>query len=263
MIEISKELREVLNLIQKAGKKVMEIYNTDYNIYEKKDKSPVTEADIIADKIILDGLAQFGLPILSEESKDDLSRLNAKKVWIVDSLDGTMDFLQKTGEFSIMIGLVENGRPIFGAVYLPAFDKLYYAQKGEGAYVKIAGQKEKRISVSKVADLAKAKMIVSRNHLSEYVVDFSKKTGVKFKKCGSNGIKIGLIAEGKADMFINNTDKMGQWDACASDIILSEAGGKLTGMNNEAIIYNKEEIKIKHGLVASNGILHSNIISKL
>ena len=121
---MSSELKEVINLVKKAGEKVLEIYQRKFKVYEKEDTSPVTEADMASEGIILSGLRKYGYGILSEESKDGSSRLRKEKIWIIDPLDGTQDFLQKTGEFSIMVGLVYKREPFLGVVYKPVGDKI-------------------------------------------------------------------------------------------------------------------------------------------
>jgi len=255
------ESEQVIQVIKKAGKAILDLYHSDYAVYKKDDKSPVTEADILADKIIADGLASYGYPILSEESADDLTRLTAERVWIVDSLDGTQDFLDKTDEFCVMIGLSEKGKAIAGWVYMPATDKLYYAKKGEGAYLQMGSSAPVQIHVSRQSDIHRAKLVVSRNHLSRPIEEAAKKLGVgEMVLCGSNGVKMGLVAEGKADLFFNPTDKFGQWDCCAPQIIVEEAGGRVSGIHGEALVYNGKEQKNPFGVIASNAILHGQVI---
>lgn len=258
-----KLLEIVSKVIKQAGNEVLNFYHQDYKITKKKDKSPVTQADLISDQIIFDGLKQFNWPVLSEESKDDLSRLNSEKLWIVDSLDGTMDFIQKTDEFSIMICLVENYKPILSVIYAPVLDKLYFAVKNYGAFLHI-GENKTKLKVSSIKDLKKARLVVSRNHLGPHDEAIAKKMQVKeLRKTGSNGIKIGLIAEGKADIFFNLTDKMGEWDSAATEIILKEAGGQISDIDGNDLIYNKKIPKQHNGIVASNKLLHNKIIKNL
>lgn len=249
-------------MIKQAGKEVLSLYKKNYEIFKKEDKSPVTEADILADKIIAEGLESFGYPILSEESKDDLNRLKSERVWIVDSLDGTQDFLDKTDEFCVMIGLSENGRAVLGFVYMPTEDKLYFAEKGKGAFVQIGDSSPQKIHVSDQSNIEKSKLVVSRSHISRRIEEAAEKLNVsQMVKCGSNGVKMSLVAEGKADLFFNPTDKFGQWDCCAPQIIVEEAGGKVTGIHGEDILYNGENTKNPFGLIASNGLLHKDVIS--
>lgn len=262
-IELKKLLNKTKLIIYKAGEETLKIYKSNIKYEIKEDNSPVTEADRVSDEIILSGLKQFNYPVLSEESVDDSDRLSSKRVWIVDSLDGTTDFIQKTGEFSIMVGLVEDNKPILGFVYLPLKDKLYYAPKGQGSFLESNGI-IKRIKVSNINNFSKSRLVVSRNHLKPEDKKKANEMGIlRLKKSGSNGIKMGLIAEAEADIFYNTTNRMSQWDSCAPEIILTEAGGKVTDIEGNEILYNTEKIKLERGLVASNGIIHNKIITNI
>ena len=255
-------LKNILNVVSKAGEKILKIYNLKYEIYDKEDKTPVTEADLASNKIILEGLEKYNWPILSEESKNKINK-NNDKFWIVDPLDGTLDFIQKTGEFSIMVGLVEAGNPILGVVYQPSKNKMYYAQFSQGAYLRENG-KTKKLQVSETRDLSKCRIVFSRNHLGPRDIQLAKSMGIKnIVKSGSNGIKIGLIAEDKADIFFNLTDKMGKWDSCAPEIILKEAGGEVSDTLGNKIEYNEKSKRNMQGILASNKIVHNQIINYL
>ena len=254
-MEMQNLLDEIIPTIKKAGTEIIKIYNEDHEIEIKKDNSPVTKADLTTNKIICEHLKKYNYPILSEENKDDSARLKANRVWVVDPLDGTMDFIQKTGEFSIMVGLLENNSPVLGIVYQPAQDKLYYAIKNKGAYL-IEKNKKTKLQVSEIKNPKEARAIVSRNHLNEETLQTLKNFGIsKMVKCGSNGIKIGKIAAGEADFFINPTDRMGEWDSCAPEIILKEAGGKITGIAGTPLVYNQKEPRNKQGILATNNNL--------
>ncbi len=162
---MSKEVKDVINIAKKAGEKILEIYDTDYKKYEKRDKSPVTEADLISEKIILQGLKKYNYGFLSEEKGDNLRNLNNGKNWVIDPLDGTLDFIQKTGEFSIMVGLVCRGEPILGVVYQPTEDKVYFAEKGRGAYLAYKGAIRK-LRVSQISKMEEVRLLSSRNHFN-------------------------------------------------------------------------------------------------
>ena len=258
-----KELEVLKVAIKEAGKIVMRFYDNP-EIHYKEDESPVTEADLAAEKFLMNALSSFGYPFLSEETEDDLGRLKSNRVWIMDPLDGTQGFIQKTGEFSIMVGLVENGRPILGAVYQPIDKKLFYAEKGKGAFLEIDGGEAQKMKVNETKNPQEARMVVSKNHLKpkdERVGEILKVT--EFFKSSSNGVKINKIAQKKADFFINTTDKMGEWDFCSPEIILTEAGGKMTNINKKELIYNKKNPKMIGGLVASNGKFHDKIVEAI
>lgn len=261
---MSRELEDVLKLLKRAGEEILKIYQKSYPIYEKKDKSPVTEADLASEKLILQGLEKYHWPVLSEETEDDFSRLRAERVWIVDSLDGTADFLQKTGEFAIMVGLVHQKEPILGVVYKPVGDKLYFAEKGKGAYLKESGQPSQKLKVSRVAELSEAKFVASRNHFEELEKKFMEDNKIaKVNHLGSTGIKMGLIAEGKAEAYLNISTKTYQWDTCAPEIILKEAGGEVTDLTGESFSYNRQEVRNLKGVIASNKKIHQQIVEKI
>jgi len=261
---MSSELKEVIDLVKRAGEKVLEIYHRGTKIYKKKENFLVTEADLTSEKVIISGLLKYGYGILSEESKDDLSRLKKEKMWIIDPLDGTQDFLRKTGEFSIMVGLVYRKKPILGLVYKPVDDKVYFAQKGEGAYLQETGKHLKKLKVSDISHLVDAHFVFSRSHLGHLEKRFIQNCKItRTSLVGSIGVKLGLIAEGKVDGYVTLSNKTCQWDICAPEIILEEAGGKVTNIKGEHFIYNRRQVRNLYGIVASNGKIHTQIIESL
>ena len=118
------ELGKIIDGIEKAGEKILEVYETDFSTEKKDDDSPITEADIESNKILKEVLGETGITILSEEDVDDKKRLTEEKVWIIDPLDGTTDFVNRTGEFTIMVGLVEKQKSILGLIYWPIKKKM-------------------------------------------------------------------------------------------------------------------------------------------
>ncbi len=259
----TRELREVIDLIKKAGREILKIYQREFKSYQKEDKTPVTEADFAAQKIILSGLRKYNYGIISEESKNNSPFTEKEKVWLVDPIDGTKDFLEKTGEFSIMIGLIDKGEPILGVVYKPIGEKMYFAEKGKGAFLKEGGKPLKKLKVSNVSSLADCCLLVSRFHLNDSEDLFIKDNKLKdVKHAGSTGIKVGLIAEGKADAYLNISDKTCQWDTCASEIILKEAGGKISDLKGGDLSYNCRELRNLNGILATNKKIHSQIIKQ-
>ena len=121
------ELGKIIDGIEKAGEKILEVYETDFSTEKKDEDSPITQADIESNKILKEVLGETGITILSEEDIDDKKRLSEEKVWIVDPLDGTTDFVNRTGEFTIMVGLVEKQKSILGLIYWPIKKKMYLA----------------------------------------------------------------------------------------------------------------------------------------
>ena len=150
--EILPETELAINAVKEAGNAVMEIYKHDFTSTTKKDNSPLTEADLKSNDIIQKIIVGTGYPVLSEESVDSKKRLEHDKIWIIDPLDGTSDFVSKSGEFTIMIALVDKHEPILGVIYWPTNDILYVAQKGCGEY-KFANGVWEKLTISKRSDL--------------------------------------------------------------------------------------------------------------
>ncbi|MFO7711140.1 MAG: 3'(2'),5'-bisphosphate nucleotidase CysQ [Candidatus Woesearchaeota archaeon] len=251
-----KELDAVKKLVREVGSQIMRIYDTEFSHDIKHDTSPVTEADLLSDKLLREGLRHFDYGIISEEVREGLP--DHDKVWVIDPLDGTKDFVNKTGEFSIMVGLLDKGVPVMGVVYLPVLDKMYYASKGNGSFVEHEG-KDSRLSV-KACGISR--MVISRNHFSEGEKKIAKNLNVQdFIRCGSIGIKLGRISEGEADFYLNTSDKLGAWDCCAPEVILREAGGIVFNRSGENLIYNDR--RMNGGLIATNGSDKHTIIQQI
>ena len=256
-------LVDVIDSIILAGEKIQEIYETDFEVNTKDDNSPVTTADLESNKILKSALVKTGIPILSEEDIDDKTRLDNEKIWIIDPLDGTQDFVNKTDEFSILVGLVENHAPVMGLVYLPIKKILYLAEKGMGAFCYDL-QKWEKISVRKMKELENCLALVSRHHLSDTekkMLDYL--TIRNIGKIGS-ALKVMEISAGRADIYLSATrNKLSQWDTCGPNCIISEAGGKMTDISGHDLIYNTETVKHENGLLVTNGFVHQKAVSKL
>ena len=258
-------LKEVICVAKSAGHAIMKHYSKKQSITIKSNKTPVTEADFEAERIILDGLRSFSpYPILSEETKDDLSRLSSDYVWFVDPLDGTKDFIGQTGDFSVIIGLAFHGVPVLGVVYLPASGELYFAEYGKGAFYQKGGGRAARLSVSKVDDTSEMKAVISRSNLEPLNEQVINGLGVKsFIKAGSVGIKVALIARRDCDLYVLTNKKSAEWDTCAPACILKEAGGVITDLYGRPLLFNQRQVMRLDGVVASNSRIHSQIIQRI
>ena len=250
------KIEEIIKIAGCAREMAMNFYGGNYEVNQKQNKTPVTEADIAINNFLIKELSKYDYPILSEEVEDNFERReNADFFWIIDPLDGTSDFVRNTGEFSIMIGLVDNvGQSVLGVVFAPKLDEMYWAEKNKGAYLCQSGLDLKfhqKIQVSKKS-LKNGKILTSRNHLGEYEQQIAKKYNMKQIPAGSAGLKICWIARGDAELYINSSDKSGLWDTCAADIILSEAGGFIVDKNFNKIKYNTRETALSNGYIASN-----------
>ena len=255
------ELDIAIKAAQEASNMILEIYHSDYNKFTKNDDSPVTDADLKSNKIINEILSHTKYSILSEEDIDDQSRLSKDIIWIVDPLDGTSDFIDKTGEFTVMIALIQNKKPILGVIAWPTEKILFVAQKNCGSF-KYSNDKWEKISVTKIDQLPKCKTIGSRHHLSDKEKNFIKKIGIKdFTSIGSS-LKVGKISSGEAEAYITTTNKMKEWDTAASYCIISEAGGKMTDMLGNDLTYNNKNVYHQNGILVTNGLIHDKIIKE-
>jgi 3'(2'), 5'-bisphosphate nucleotidase len=259
---MEKELEAARELAREAGRILLEFYAKDTKVQWKGRDDPVTAADQAANEMLAYELGRRfpGDAVLSEELPDDLSRLKRDRVWAVDPMDGTKQFIERIGEFAVMIGLAIEGEAKLGVVYNPSSDRMYYAAPGAGAFVEEKWS-TKRLRVAPVSDPSQIVMAMSRSHPSRKVYGISEKLGVsQYVQHGSVGLKFGLIAEGRAHLYINTTSRTSPWDTCAPEAILREAGGLVTDCNGEALRYNRPEIRNLHGIVASNGTIHDRAL---
>jgi 3'(2'), 5'-bisphosphate nucleotidase len=232
------ELDLAIKAAVEAGNAILEIYQSDYETSTKNDDSPITDADLRSNEVIKKILSQTGHDILSEEDRDDLSRLSQEMIWIIDPLDGTSDFIDKTGEFTVMIALIKNKKPILGVIGWPTEKTLFVAQKGSGAF-RFSNEEWKKISVTQISEIPKCRTVGSRHHLSDREKLFIKKLGIEdFTSIGSS-LKVGKISSGEAEAYITTTNKMKEWDSAASYCIISEAGGRMTDMLGNDITYKE------------------------
>jgi 3'(2'), 5'-bisphosphate nucleotidase len=255
------ELEVALQAVTEAGKTILEIYGEKYETSIKSDDSPITEADLKSNEVIKKILSKTDHQILSEEDKDDQSRIFQDKIWIVDPLDGTSDFIDKTGEFTVMIALVKNKKPILGVIGWPTEKTIFAAQEGKGAF-RFSENKWRKISVTNISELPKCRAVGSRHHLSDKEKMFIEKLGIKdFTSVGSS-LKVGKISSGEAEAYITTTNKMKEWDSAASYCIISEAGGKMTDMLGNDITYNNKIVNHQNGILVTNGLIHNNILEE-
>jgi 3'(2'), 5'-bisphosphate nucleotidase len=237
--------KELIQIAKDAGKKIMEIYATDFEVYSKDDKSPLTEADKAANEIICRELKTLtpNIPILSEENKkiDYSERKSWSKMWVVDPIDGTKEFIKKNGEFTVNIALVENGVPIAGVVYAPAIDDMYWADES-GAYKN--GDKLP-LSVNKTPEKSLT-IVASRSHMSQETQDYvdSLKAGTEYIELTSVGssLKLCYVAEGKADQYPRLAPTM-EWDTAAAHAVALKAGKEVLNFETrQNLLYNKENL---------------------
>lgn len=255
---LSEEFINTINRIAiSAGEKVMSIYEQDFDIQEKSDNSPLTQADLASHHHIVDGLSSFSLdiPILSEESADiDWSeRQKWSTYWLIDPLDGTKEFIKKNGEFTINIALIVDGLPAFGVVYAPVPDELYYGGKDIGAWKKTSSETIS-ISISSAPEFP-IKVVGSRSHQSDDMLEYLKKfDNYELIPMGSS-LKICLVAEGKADIY-PRLGPTSEWDTAAAHAVLMAAGGScvIHGSDKE-LTYNTKESLLNPYFIAQGPTL--------
>lgn len=234
-----------------AGEAIMKIYNSnDFDIELKGDNSPLTKADKNAHEVIMKALSQTKLPILSEEgvSVSYERRKNWRRFWMVDPLDGTKEFIKRNGEFTVNIALIEDGKPIFGVVYAPVLDKMYYGGKGVGVYL-ISDHKEVKLK-KKINSLDIVRVVASRSHLNQDTQKFIDKFKKVEKVLMGSSLKFMLLAEGKADYYPRFAPTM-EWDTAAAHAIVNAIGYEvLNSSTRQALVYNKEDLLNPHFLVS-------------
>lgn len=248
-----KELEAAIIAAVLAKRKILEIYNTDFDVEIKDDDSPVTKADKEADKIIRESLSKK-FPthaFLTEESVDDKKRLENDYVWIVDPVDGTKDFVDKNGEFTVNIALSYKHEVVVGVVLIPVTGEIYYASKLGGAFYNNGLEVEQIFANRKNKELT---VLTSRFHVNEKELELIKKHADKITKVETYGssIKACRIARGLAELSYRMSAGTKEWDTAASQIIVTEAGGVFVKPDGSKIHYNREDVYNREGYVVAN-----------
>lgn len=251
---LDRELVEAVKLAREAGAILLDVYSSDFSVRYKGDEDPVTDADTRVNAFLV-GRIRESFPadsIIAEETASANSRATSNRCWYIDPLDGTKEFIAKNGEFSVMIGLAIDGEARLGVVYQPTEGKLYRGVVGDGAFVE-QGDKTWVLKVSDVKEPKDMRLVVSRSHRSESTGQLVEKLGITQEfPSGSVGLKVGLLAERKADLYVHLSDKTSAWDACAPDAILRAAGGQFVDLAGHALEYSGTELKNKRGILACN-----------
>lgn len=236
-------LPQIIEIAKGAGAKIMQIYHAGFTVTDKIDHTPVTEADLAANRYIQAKLAdlQVSFPVLSEEVDMPFAkRAHWQTYWLIDPLDGTKEFIKKNGEFGINIALVHNNQPVLGVVYAPVLMTTYYAAKSMGAY-KIEHGRHFRIKVSPAT--LPWRICASRSHAGKSLQKFvNNLQQYKIVSMGSS-LKSCLVAEGVADIY-PRLGKTSEWDTGACQIIVQEAGGAMCDTTGKPLTYNLRETLI-------------------
>jgi len=238
------DLKEIEIIARQAGIIIMEIYNRDFPIEYKDDKSPLTEADLASHQVIVEALAKFNLPILSEEGKNIPyeERKYWEYYWCIDPIDGTKEFIKKNGEFTINIALIHKDTAVLGVVYAPVLEDMYMAKKGEGAFKN--GQK----LPLKMNDTPQKslRIVASKSHLSsetQTFIDHLAKDTEKIEQVSKgSSLKLVMVAEGEADIYPRLAPTM-EWDTAAAHAVVLEAGKTVLQYESKIrLVYNKENL---------------------
>ncbi|WP_404401238.1 3'(2'),5'-bisphosphate nucleotidase CysQ [Idiomarina seosinensis] len=235
----------IRDIAREAGALIMQAYQQgDFATYTKADESPVTSTDVAASELIISRLQQHfpDIPVLSEES--DHENFSERKHWqryfLIDPIDGTQEFISRSGDFAVNIALIEDHQPRLGVIYWPVGDSLYFARRDHGAFKQCAGVTES-IQVRQLDNPQQDPLIIamSRRQAPAPILNrVQTERQLQMLSAGSCSLKSCFIAEGKADCFLR-LGPTGEWDTAAAEVIVSEAGGSLVNENFDPITYNQ------------------------
>jgi myo-inositol-1(or 4)-monophosphatase len=242
------ELDFAIETVREAGALIMSYFRRPLEIRQKGENDPVSTADLAADRFLRENFCrrypEDGW--LSEESPLDGSRFGRRRLWIVDPIDGTREFIRGIEQFSVSVALVTDNRPCVAVVYNPATEELFSAERNCGAFLN-----DKRIRVSRTAELKQCRMIAAR-HEPELIRMFSPGSAAAI---GSIAYKMALIAAGAADVVLS-LDQKWEWDVCAGDLLVQEAGGRSTDRMGVELTFGNPVPRLE-GIVAANQELHT------
>ncbi len=236
-------LPEVVKIARIAGQKILEIYAAGFEVTQKDDRSPLTAADLAAHGLIMASLKEFtpDYPRLSEEGAEIpfAERRRWDSYWLIDPLDGTREFVQRTGEFTVNIALIHRQHPVLGVVHVPAQDTSYFAAVGAGAW-KQAGDGPLDAIYTRRAPAGELKVLASRSHRSERDATLLTRLPQHTEVNAGSALKFGLVAEGLAD-FYPRLGPTSEWDTAAGQCVVEQAGGLVVGMDFLPLRYNTKD----------------------
>ncbi len=243
-MNLERELQVAKEAAVKAGAAIMDVYENaeDMEVTYKDGDMPLTAADKASNRIIVDALKKAfpEYSILSEEEKDDRSRLENDYCFVVDPLDGTKEFIKRNGQFTVNIALAYQHKSIMGVIYVPTAGELYYAAQGYGAYLDTREETGKKLQVSDRTDIKELRMVMSSSHGCEQMDRLLEKYQFKnFVKMGSS-LKGCVIAKGEAEVYYRFNPTM-EWDTAAMQCIVEEAGAIFRQMDDSPMLYNRED----------------------
>jgi 3'(2'), 5'-bisphosphate nucleotidase len=264
--ELARELEVAERLARAAGAITLEYHGRKLQVDLKAGDEPVTVADRQASDAIVAGLRE-AFPddvVISEEMTDDPRRLTATRVWYIDPIDGTKDFIRGGDGFCVMIGLAVDHVPRLGVLYSPLGARLFWAARGCGSWLCQPDTEPERLRCSDVADVGSARLVASKSHRSDSIDRVKSALGIRDEQnIGSVGLKLGLIAMGERELYVNPSSKSSSWDTCAPQAVLVEAGGRITDIHGDPLHYDSDGVSHTRGLLASNGHIHDAAVTKL
>ena len=251
-MELQQFIEPVVELAIEAGDAILEVYATDFDVQEKDDSSPLTQADMASNRRIEQGLRVLtpNIPVLSEESALPAfaERSQWETYWLVDPLDGTKEFVNRNGEFTVNIALIEKNRPVFGVVHVPVHHKTYFGCAGYGAELRDAGAESRKIRVAEKS-AERVRVVGSRSHGRSSLDGFLENLGEYEMHPMGSSLKFCLIAEGTADIY-PRLGPTSEWDTAAAQAVVEQAGGSVVTLDGKPLSYNcKSDILNPHFLV--------------
>ncbi len=255
--ELDATLQIAREVTLQAGRAIRSYFKHSYEVRDKSYDNPVTTADLAADRILREGLTaafpDYGW--LSEETADDLARLDRSRVWVVDPIDGTKEFIMGLPEFAVSVALVQGEQVVLGIVYNPATEELFHATRGGGAFLNGTP-----IKVSPRRQVEGARVPASRSECKRGEFEpFTER--VQVVPTGSIAYKMALVAAGRGDATWSQGPKH-EWDVCGGALLVAEAGGQVTDLACQPYRFNQPRPKV-NGVVATNGALHTGIMGLL
>ncbi len=257
--DLSHELDVAHGVARQAAVLVESFAGGALEVQHKAGGEPVSRADLASSELIVGRLRDAfpGDAILSEEMPDDGSRLEKSRVWMVDPIDGTSDFLRGDDGYVVMIGLCIEGRPVLGVVTQPATGELWLGVVGQGAWKEHADGSRTRLRVSTVTQPSAIRLVASKSHRSEYYARFCRSLGIQDElRIGSVGLKVATVSEGTRDLFVYPGGQAKIWDSCGPEAIVTAAGGKITDTDGQPLRYTQPELRHPRGLLVTNGLVH-------
>jgi 3'(2'), 5'-bisphosphate nucleotidase len=263
--DLSRELDVARAVALEAAAVVASFQGRPLGVEHKAGGEPVSLADIASSNLIVARLRQEfpGDAILSEELPDNPQRLTTSRVWMIDPIDGTRDFVRGEPGYVVMIGLVVEGRPMVGAVVQPSTRMVWSGAVGMGAWKETPAVRRTPIHPA-TNDPTTIRLVSSKSHRTDYYARFTQALGITDEiRLGSVGLKVALIAEGSRDLYAYPGGQTKIWDSCAPEAILTAAGGRLTDSDGQNLCYTDLSLLNPRGLVASNGLVHDRALEAI